>query len=137
MDIGCWTRAGRERLEGPRTMAGIGWTVMGENWVSVAWQGSWRSLGDGQGCSLSPGYESRPRYGVRMRVRACVHEIQNLGRGEERDPIGPSALKEILECHLLDDIGIVHHVRELFERKLAVTVLVRLHDRLVHNLLQL
>lgn len=77
---------------------------MGENWVSVAWQGSWRSLGDGQGCSLSPGYESRPRYGVRMRVRACVHEIQNLGQGEEKDPIGPSALEEILECHLLDDI---------------------------------
>lgn len=41
------------------------------------------------------------------------------------------------QCHAQAHIGILNHIRKLLEADLAVLILVRFHDGLVHNLLQL
>ena len=63
--------------------------------------------------------------------------------------------EQILECHLFDDIlsrafstenpdrifektdGVGHCLSELFKIQLSVAILIRFHDRLINNLLQL
>jgi hypothetical protein len=48
-----------------------------------------------------------------------------------------TAKVRLTQRHARADVGILYHPREFFKANLPISIQIRLHDRLVHNLLQL